>query len=79
MSEQADVTGERAAPPAGDGAALDRLRRIEGRLGEVRSALSRLDDGSYGQCVACGSEIDDGVLSADPVATLCDRCRNRQD
>ena len=75
---QAVETGEPPVQPAGQSVEkleqLERLRRIEAQLGEVRSALSRLDDGSYGRCAACGAEIDDGVLSSDPLATLCGAC-----
>jgi DnaK suppressor protein len=61
-----------AAPEA----SLEQLRRIEAQLGDVRAALGRLEDGSYGRCSACGCEIDDALLAEAPAATLCGSCRS---
>ena len=41
---------------------------------QLRSALSRIDDGTYGQCMACGDPIADARLDALPTATLCVTC-----
>ena len=43
-------------------------------LDEVEAALTRLDEGTYGECAACGGPIDDGELSADPTVRTCARC-----
>jgi DnaK suppressor protein len=40
-------------------------------LGDIETALRRLDDGSYGKCVACGKPIAEERLQAIPWATLC--------
>lgn len=40
-------------------------------LGEIDAALRRIDDGTYGTCVACGRPIDEERLAAVPYATLC--------
>ena len=40
-------------------------------LAEIEAALRRIDDGSYGTCVACGRPIDEARLEAVPYATLC--------
>ena len=40
-------------------------------LSEVDSALSRMDDGSYGLCEACREPIEDDRLMADPLVRLC--------
>ena len=40
-------------------------------LGEIDTALRRIDDGTYGMCVACGRPIDAERLEAVPWATLC--------
>lgn len=47
------------------------VERVEAELAAVEAALARLDDGSYGTCEVCGSEVDDTVLAADPTARLC--------
>ena len=38
---------------------------------DVRRALAKLDDGSYGRCDVCGREIPEGRLEALPWAMLC--------
>ncbi len=40
----------------------------------LQAALARIEDGSYGICVACGEEISEGRLSAIPEATRCVNC-----
>lgn len=41
------------------------------RLGEVRAALARIDDGSYGDCATCGKPIGWERLTARPYARTC--------
>lgn len=48
-------------------AALNEIR-------EIRSALDRLADGSYGTCEACGADIGDRRLEALPHTRLCVGC-----
>ena len=43
-------------------------------LRNVSAALQRLDDGSYGDCMSCGSEIDRRRLQARPEASRCIVC-----
>ncbi len=43
-------------------------------LREVRAALDRIEDGSYGECEICGEEIPLGRLQALPEATRCLNC-----
>jgi RNA polymerase-binding transcription factor len=45
----------------------------------VLEALSRLDDGKYGQCVDCGDEVPEGRLEARPDAARCVRCQSKRD
>jgi DnaK suppressor protein len=40
-------------------------------LQEIETALRRIEDGTYGMCVACGRPIDEERLLAVPYATLC--------
>ena len=40
-------------------------------LEEIEGALRRIDDGTYGTCVACGRSIGEERLEAVPYATLC--------
>lgn len=49
---------------------------IEAResIAEVRAALQRIEDGSYGLCAACGEPITEARLDARPEATRCINC-----
>lgn len=40
-------------------------------LGEIEAALTRIDDGTFGHCTACGRAISPERLEAVPYATLC--------
>jgi len=60
-------------------------REIDYTLGEnsgqvlvdIDAALKRIDDGTYGTCVGCGSEIPLGRLEAYPTAALCIDCKRQ--
>ncbi|MEM1088131.1 MAG: TraR/DksA C4-type zinc finger protein [Pseudomonadota bacterium] len=43
-------------------------------LAAIEKAISRLDNGTYGICSCCGSEIGVDRLMANPLTTLCDIC-----
>lgn len=65
----------------GDGTAMavDRLSSVTAHdtlgdlLTEVRRALVKLDEGSYGRCDGCDQQIPEGRLEARPWATRCVR------
>jgi DnaK suppressor protein len=48
---------------------------LKNRLDDVRSALNRLEKGTYGKCERCGKEIDPARLEAIPTARLCISCK----
>lgn len=54
----------------------DRERKL---LRKIDSALSRIDDGSYGFCEETGEEIGLKRLEARPVATLCLEAQERRE
>lgn len=45
------------------------------RLSEIEEALRRMDEGSYGVCVACGEDIPRERLLALPTALRCSACQ----
>ncbi len=47
------------------------LERVEAELRDVEYALRRLDDGTYGRCDACGTDIADERLEAMPATRFC--------
>jgi DnaK suppressor protein len=53
-------------------------RNAEQLLLKVNQALSRFEQGTYGICESCGTDIDPARLQALPYATLCLRCQQRQ-
>ena len=55
---------------------LDREYTLARRL---RSAIERIDDGSYGICLECEEEIAPKRLKAIPWAELCISCQERAD
>ncbi len=50
---------------------LSIIEKVESELADVEYALRRLDEGTYGQCEACGKPIDEARLDAMPAARLC--------
>ena len=54
------------------------LDALDGRgraaLVAIRAALSRIEAGNYGWCVACGSPIAEARLRAEPEADRCIAC-----
>ncbi|HEY7706387.1 MAG TPA: TraR/DksA C4-type zinc finger protein [Gaiellaceae bacterium] len=45
----------------------------------IDEALKRIDDGTYGKCVNCGSPIPEERLEAMPWATLCIDCKRKEE
>ena len=59
--------------------AIDVLNRKRELLSQVSEALLRLDEGSYGLCLECGTGIAERRLSALPWAALCLTCQEITD
>ncbi len=51
---------------------VDDVLRAEAR--QVRLALARIDNATYGTCSRCGEAIAPDRLKARPIATHCIRC-----
>ncbi len=52
-------------------------QNAEQLLVKVTNALERFEQGTYGICEQCGTEIDPARLKALPYATLCLHCQQR--
>ena len=65
---------EQAADLADDEAlaAIDEVLRQE--AADIRGALLRIANGTYGTCAVCGEEIGEERLKAVPTATRCMGC-----
>jgi DnaK suppressor protein len=59
--------------------AIRNLDREANLLRNVRAALSRIADGSYGICLHCEEEIKPKRLEAVPWAAFCIRCQEAAD
>jgi RNA polymerase-binding protein DksA len=55
------------------------FNRMKSKLEKVESALTKLDEGDYGQCTSCGEAIDPERLHAIPYATMCASCKEEQE
>ena len=72
-----DYSGNDAwSPEQSESEELDALlhERAQARLAAVTAALRRLETGTYGDCVRCGSSISFRRLAVMPEATLCIAC-----
>lgn len=43
-------------------------------IAQIRAALKRIDDGTYGECARCGERISEARLDVLPWTPLCRRC-----
>jgi len=48
-------------------------------LAQTERALARIDAGTYGTCESCGDPIGKARLQAFPRATLCVKCKQREE
>lgn len=53
------------------------VQRDSNELADVRAALARLTDGSYGTCIDCGQPIELQRLAAMPAAARCIACQTQ--
>ncbi|WP_326539185.1 TraR/DksA family transcriptional regulator [Pseudorhodoferax sp.] len=53
------------------------LLRDTQELRDIGAALQRLDEGQYGHCVACGSDIPLARLQVQPAAARCIACQKQ--
>jgi DnaK suppressor protein len=54
-------------------------RAAQQRRRQVEAALDRIEAGEYGECQACGEEIEPRRLVAQPEAPLCLECQSRRE
>ncbi len=59
--------------------AMQSLDRRAGLVRQIRSAIQRIEDGTYGTCGECGEEIAPKRLRAIPWAELCIQCQEAAD
>ena len=64
FADSAQVAGQQGANRALAG-------QLSDNLAEVERALAKMDDGTYGQCEACGKDIAEARLEAMPATRFC--------
>jgi RNA polymerase-binding transcription factor DksA len=47
------------------------LKQLESELATVQVIVETFQAGTYGQCIACGIEIERDLLRTDPLRTTC--------
>ncbi|MDD5710589.1 MAG: TraR/DksA C4-type zinc finger protein [Candidatus Colwellbacteria bacterium] len=67
-NEEADETEEASNT-------LATVQVLEERLLDIEAAIKRIDDGTYGHCTQCRTEISDELLEAMPESSLCKDCK----
>ena len=72
MADQGSATFEREFDLT-----LEENERFE--LDELRAALKRFDEGTYGTCTRCGTDIPTERLEAVPTARLCMPCKQAEE
>jgi DnaK suppressor protein len=75
VADPLDVTQQAAEREV----ALHSLDRESALARRLRSAIERLNDGSYGVCLECEEEIAPKRLKAIPWAEMCIRCQEAAD
>jgi len=59
--------------------AIRNLDRDSNMLRQIRRALARIDDGSYGVCLHCDEDISPKRIAAVPWAAFCIKCQEQVD
>ena len=54
------------------------LAALEGRYNDVKRALRKIDDGTYGACEISGEPIEEDRLDANPAARTCKQHMDQQ-
>jgi DnaK suppressor protein len=47
------------------------VNKLEPRLNDIKTALEKINKGTYGKCEICDKNIDDERLEANPAARTC--------
>jgi DnaK suppressor protein len=72
-------SGDDASVAEDTSVALEEATVMSETLSEVRDALKRIEDGSYGKCSACGRQIERARLEAIPWALYCLEDQEKED
>ena len=71
-------SSEQAVEMEDDASLEGQAALIAREIASVKRALTRIEDGTYGECVRCGEEIAVKRLEARPEAALCIECARKE-
>jgi serine phosphatase RsbU (regulator of sigma subunit) len=57
----------------------EEIRKAQDLLDEIRSALARIDDRSYGTCLVCRQEVELHRLEVQPLVQVCLGCISKEE
>lgn len=86
-TERGDLTGDvdygdgfadAAAATAERSEVLGLVENLTKLLADVDEALSKVEDGTYGKCKACGEEIGAARMEFRPTSRYCVDCKSRR-
>lgn len=79
LSEPLNPDSSEQAVEKEDDASLEAQAALVAReIASINRALSRIENGTYGECVRCGEAIAAKRLEARPEAALCFSCASRE-
>ncbi len=70
---------EQATEMQDDDALGGQAELVARQIASTERALERIEDGTYGVCGICGTDIPEGRLEARPEASLCVGCAERNE
>lgn len=71
-------TSEQAVEMEDDASLEGQAALVMREIVSVSRALLRVENGTYGECIRCGAEIDPKRLEVRPEAALCFACASRE-
>ncbi|MDE8654271.1 TraR/DksA family transcriptional regulator [Novosphingobium album (ex Liu et al. 2023)] len=75
LAEPLNADSSEQAVEMEDDAALEgQAALVDREIASVSRALDRIEKGTYGECVRCGTDIAPARLEARPEAALCIEC-----
>jgi sigma-B regulation protein RsbU (phosphoserine phosphatase) len=76
LERQAKVAGWLELPPYAGNVDLDKAQKL---LAQIRDAIGRIEQNSFGTCIVCKGEVELHRLEVQPVTEVCLSCITKQE